>query len=257
MNDSAVDVPAGSAILRALKILEALAEHERPPQLGEIAQAVALPKPTVLRILGTLEHAGIVAREPDAKRYGFAERINRFAGKVLLGSPNRSTRHSILEELVEQVGETCNFTIPNGNSVLYLDRVETGWPLRVALGPGSRVPLYASASGKLFLAAMTKRSRDRFLSQTPLIRHTPTTLVDTKRLAAEFELVRERGYALENEEYLPGICCIAVPVRNSDGKVVAAVAAHAPLSRMSLEQGTAYLPYLRDAAEALTATIDW
>jgi DNA-binding IclR family transcriptional regulator len=257
MNDPAVDVPAGSAILRAIKILEALAEHERPPQLGEIAQAVSLPKPTVLRILGTLEHAGIVAREPDAKRYGFAERINRFAGKVLLGSPTRSTRHSILEELVEQVGETCNFTIPNGNSVLYLDRVETGWPLRVALGPGSRVPLYASASGKLFLAAMPKRSRDRFLAQTPLIKHTTTTLVEPKRLTVEIESVRELGYAVENEEYLPGILCVAVPVRNTDGKVVAGVSVHAPLARMSVDQALQYVPCLREAAEGLTATIDW
>lgn len=256
-SDTATDVPAGSAILRAIRILEALADHERPPQLAEIAQAVALPKPTVLRILGTLEHAGVVAREPDTKRYGFAERLNRFAGQVLLGSPHRSARHAILEELVEQVGETCNLTIPNGNTVLYLDRVETAWPLRVHFGSGSRVPLYASASGKLFLAAMPKRSRDRFLQQTPLIKHTPQTLTDPKRLSNEFNAIRERGYSIDNEEYLPGICCVAVPVRNGDGKVVAGVAVHAPAARMRIEQGLEYLPQLRNAAEAMSATIDW
>ena len=251
------EIPAGSAILRAIRILEVLAEHERPPQLAEIAQAVQLPKPTVLRILGTLEHAGVVAREPDTKRYGFAERLNRFAGKVLLGSPHRSTRHAILEELVEQIGETCNLTIPNGSAVLYLDRVETAWPLRVHLGPGSRVPLYASASGKLFLSAMPKRSRDRFLSQIPLIKHTANTLADPKRLASEFNAIRERGYSVDNEEYLPGICCVAVPVRNSDGTVVASIAVHAPTARMRVEQGIDFLPQLRSAAEAMTATIDW
>lgn len=255
--DDSVQIPAGSAILRAIRILEALAEHERPPQLAEISQAVALPKPTVLRILGTLEHAGIVVREPDTKRYGFAERLNRFAGQVLLSSPHRATRHAILEELVEQVGETCNLTIPNGSTVLYLDRVETAWPLRVHLGPGSRVPLYASASGKLFLAAMPKRSRDRFIAQTPLIRHTPQTLTDPKRLNNEFNAIRERGYSIDNEEYLPGICCVAVPVRNAEGKVVAGVAVHAPAARMRPEQGLDYLPQLRAAAEALAATIDW
>jgi len=255
--EDSYDVPAGSAILRAIRILESLAEYERPPQLAEIAQAVSLPKPTVLRILRTLEHAGLVAREPDTKRYGFAERLNRFAGDVLLGSPNRSTRHAILEELVEQVGETCNLTIPNGSSVLYLDRVETAWPLQLQMGPGSRVPLYASASGKLFLASMPKRSCDRFLAQTPLIRHTSNTLTDPKRLTTEFGAIRERGYSIDNEEYLPGICCVAVPVRNSDGKVVAGVAVHAPLTRMRPEQGLEYLPHLRNAAEAMSATIDW
>lgn len=255
--DVQAEVPAGSAILRAIRILETLADHERPPQLAEIAQAVALPKPTVLRILGTLEHAGVIAREPDTKRYGFAERLNRFAGQVLLTSPHRASRHAILEELVEQVGETCNLTIPNGNTVLYLDRVETGWPLRLQLGAGSRVPLYASASGKLFLAAMPKRSRDRFMQQTPLIKHTANTLTDAKRLSNEFNAIRERGYSIDNEEYLAGICCIAVPVRNGDGKVVAGVAVQAPIGRMRIEQGLDYLPQLREAAEALTATIDW
>jgi DNA-binding IclR family transcriptional regulator len=119
------------------------------------------------------------------------------------------------------------------------------------------VPLYASASGKLFLAAMPKRSRDRFLQQTPLIKHTPQTLTDPKRLSNEFNAIRERGYSIDNEEYLPGICCIAVPVRNSEGKVVAGVAVHAPLARMRIEQGLEYLPMLRNAAEAMTATIDW
>lgn len=256
-DDTQTEVPAGSAILRAIRILEALADHERPPQLAEIAQTVALPKPTVLRILGTLEHAGIVSREPDTKRYGFAERLNQFAGQVLLGSPNRCNRHAILEELVEQVGETCNLTIPNGNSVLFLDRVETGWPLRLQLGPGSRVPLYASASGKLFLSAMPKRSRDRFIAQTPLIRHTPKTLTEAKRLNAEFNAIRERGYSIDDEEYLPGICCISVPVRNADGKVVAGLSAQAPITRMRPEQSLEFLPQLREAAEAMTATIDW
>lgn len=257
VEEAQTDIPAGSAVLRAIRILEVLSEHDRPPQLAEIAHSVGLPKPTVLRILGTLEHAGIVAREPDTKRYGFAERLNRFAGQVLLGSPSRSSRRAILEELVEEIGETCNLTIPNGNSVLYLDRVETAWPLRIQLGAGSRVPLYASASGKIFLASMPKRSRDRFLTHTPLISHTTNTLTDAKRLNTEFNAIRERGYSIDNEEYLPGICCIAVPVRNADGKVVAGLAVQALMTRMRPEQGLEYLSALRQAAEAITATIDW
>lgn len=257
VGSSAQDLPAGSAILRAVRILEALVEHDSAPQLAEIARAVDLPKPTVLRILGTLEQAGLVVREPEAKRYAFAERMNRFAGNVLLSSPNRSARHAILEELVEQVGETCNLTIPNGSTVLYLDRVETAWPLRVHLGPGSRVPLYASASGKLFLSAMPRRSRERFLAQTPLIAHTATTVVDPGRLASEFELIRTRGYSVDNEEYLSGISCVAVPVRNLRGKVVASLAVHAPTARMTVEQGLQFLPKLHEAAQAMGATIDW
>jgi IclR family transcriptional regulator, acetate operon repressor len=250
-------VPAGSAILRAIRIMEAISQYDSPPQLAELCRAINLPKPTVYRILATLEHAGWVGREPGSKRYACAQKFTNVAAEVLLRSPQRAARHAILEELVEQLGESCNLTIPNVNSVLYLDRVEASWPLRVALGAGSKVPLYASASGKLYLSYMARRSRDRFLRLTPLIRHTPNTFSDPAKLSRELDEIRQRGYATDNEEYLPGICCLAVPVRDSDSRVVATVAVHAPLSRMRIDQAIEFLPTLREAAEAIAQTIDW
>jgi IclR family transcriptional regulator, acetate operon repressor len=253
----AMGVPAGSAIMRAFRILEALGDSDEPPKLAAIAQAVKLPKPTVLRILATLEHAGLVCREPDSKRYSFASRINSFAGKVLLSSPVRSPRHAILEELVEQVGETCNLSIPFGSYAQFLERVEVPWPLPVRLGPGSRVPLHATASGKIFLSHMPKRGRERFLSHAPLIAHTANTLTEPARIAADLSAVREKGYAVDDGEFLRGIRCVAVPVRNADNKVVAAVAMSAPDNRASVSQMMECLPAMRSAAQAFTATIDW
>lgn len=250
-------VPAGSAILRAVRILEAIAQSDSPLQLAEICREVDLPKPTVYRILATLEHAGLVGREPGSKRYGCAERFNALAGQALLRSPNRAARRAVLEELVEQIGETCNLTIPNNNAVLYLDRVEASWPLRISLGAGSKVPLYASASGKLFLSAMPRRSRERFLRVTPMIRHTANTLTDPAALARELETIRAQGYSVDNEEYLSGICCVAVPVRDEDGRLVAALAVHAPSARMGIGQATEFLPLLRQSADAIAQTVDW
>lgn len=254
-NDDAA--PAGSAVLRAIRIAEMVLTSPTPPALADICRAVSLPKPTVFRILATLEAAGVVGREPGSKRYHCGGRASRMAGSVLLNSPGRCGRHAILEELVEQVGETCNLTIPNNNAVLYLDRVEASWPLRIALGAGSKVPLYASASGKLFLSAMPKRSRERFLRVTPLIRHTPNTLSDPAMLSRELEAIRANGYATDNEEYLAGICCLAVPVRDTDGRLVAALAVHAPAARMRLDQAKEFLPLLRQSADAVAQTIDW
>ncbi|MGE0798166.1 MAG: IclR family transcriptional regulator [Lautropia sp.] len=252
-----IAVPAGSAILRAFRILETLAGFDEPPQLAQIAAAVALPKPTVLRILATLEYAGLIAREPVGKRYTFADRINGFAGKVLLNSPVRSPRHAILEELVEQVGETCNLAVPAGAYAQYLDRVEVPWPHPVRFGPGTRVPLHASASGKIFLGFMNKRSRDRFLTQAPLIAHTAATLTDPRQIADEVSAVRSNGYAVDNGEFLSGVSCIAVPVRNAGNKVVAAIAISAPGARASVSQMMDGLPAMQSAARALSATFDW
>src|SRR5690606_30454939 len=249
--------PAGSAILRAMRVMEAIAASPVPPQLAEICKAVELPKPTVFRILATLEVAGLVGREPGSKRYHCGRRLNSLAGEVLLNSPTRAARHAILEELVEHTGETCNLTIPNGNSVMYLGRVETAWPLRIALGAGSSVPLHASASGKLFLAHMPKRSRERFVRQSPLVRHTQKTVTDPRALAGELERIREQGYATDDEEYLAGICCLAVPVHDADGRVVAALAMHSPVPRLALTEAMQFLPAMQSASEAMAQTLDW
>ncbi len=248
---------AGSAALRSLSVLEYVANSDRSVSLTEIMQAVDLPKPTVFRILATLEEAGMLQREPDAKRYAPGERLSNLAANVLLHSPYRSARRAILEELVEKLGETCNLTIPNGNYVMYLERVEASWPLRINLHAGSKVPLYASASGKIFLAHTQKRLRDRLLANAPLINHTKNTLVTMRELEAEFSKIRRVGYATDNEEYLAGICCLAVPITNDQDRVIAAVSVHGPTSRMNVEDTDDYVKTLREAAEQISQTLDW
>ncbi|MFK7963082.1 MAG: IclR family transcriptional regulator [Burkholderiaceae bacterium] len=246
--------PNGSAVMRAIEILEVVIRHGESPQLAEICRAVGLPKATVYRILGTLEHAGFVAKEPGAKRYQCGHRLHEMSLQVLRQSPARSARHAILEELVEQIGETCNLTVPDQHAVTYLDRVESSWPLRVSLKVGSTVPLYASASGKLFLSGMSRRSRDRYLKSTPFINYTPNTLTDPTALNQELEQTRRRGYAHDNEEYLQGISCLAVPVRNPAGEMIAAVAAHGPVSRLNSAAAESLLPSLQEAARMIGNT---
>ena len=119
------------------------------------------------------------------------------------------------------------------------------------------MPLYASASGKLFLAHSPKRMRDRLLTNAPLIAHTKNTLTTLRQLELEFTAIRRNGYAIDNEEYLGGICCLAVPVTNDQDRVVAAVAVHGPVSRMSVSQAIEFLPTLREAAEQISQTLDW
>jgi IclR family acetate operon transcriptional repressor len=250
-------VPAGSAILRAIRILETIASCHTPPQLADICKTVDLPKPTVFRILSTLEHAGLVAREPGSKCYHCGPRMNNLAGEALLTSPSRAARRAILEELVEQVGESCNLTIANGPSVLCLDRVETSWPLKITITAGTSVPIHSSASGKLFLAYAPRRSRERLVRQLPLVRHTQHTLTEPARLTDELERIRQRGYSTECEEYLAGIGALAVPVHDSAGRVVAALSVHAPLARLPIEEAVELLPELRSAAEAMAHTLEW
>jgi IclR family acetate operon transcriptional repressor len=244
-----------AAALRAFAILETVARAERPVSMTDVMEAVHLPKPTVFRMLSLLEEALLVQREPASKRYSAGPRATRFGLDVLMSSATRGARHSILQRLVDEVGETCNFTMLDGAEVVYLDRVETAWPLRINLQTGSRVPLHCSASGKLLLAYMPKGARERLLLRLTLTKFTSNTIATSAKLERELERIRANGYATDNEEYIAGLACVAVPMRITRGRVAAAVAVHAPLSRMPLAVALRHLPALQRAASLLAETL--
>ena len=135
----------------------------------------------------------------------------------------------------------------DGSEVVYLDRVETAWPLRMTLQPGSRVPLHCTASGKLLLASLPAARRRRLVATLPLERYTERTLIDANALEAELARIRRVGYATDNEEYLAGLVCVAVPVTLDRRRTAACIAVHAPLARMPLDAAIGHLPALRRA----------
>ena len=243
------------ATLRAVSVLEALVAAERPAALAELTGMVHLPKPTLYRMLGMLETAGLVIREPGARRYAPGPRLAALGRNVMLNATLRAERGAILARLVEEIGETCNFTMLDGAEVMYVDRVEAAWPLRRTLPSGSHVPLHCTASGTLLLALLPKATRERLLAQLPLTRYTESTITDPKRLAAELARIRANRYATDNEEFHAGLVCVAVPVTGNK-RACAALAVHAPASRMPLERALSYLPVLRKAAGAMSATLD-
>jgi DNA-binding IclR family transcriptional regulator len=107
------------------------------------------------------------------------------------------------------------------------------------------------------MAHLPRRSRERLVRQLPLIGHTRNTLVDPARLSQDLDRVRQQGYSTESEEYLVGIYCLAVPVQDADGRIVAALSVHAPVSRLPIDQALELLPELNSASEAMAQTLDW
>ena len=241
-------------LLRAFALLEHVAAADGPVALQDLTVEAGLPKPTVYRMLATLEAAGLVTREPDGRRITAGPRLMRFALDVQLSAAVRAPRHAILKRLADELGETVNLTMLDGSEVVYLDRVETAWPLRMTLTPGSHVPLHCTASGKLLLALLPAARRRRLVSELPLTRFTAQTITDARKLEAELSAIRRTGRATDNEEYLAGLVCVAVPVAAADGRTVACVAVHAPVARMRLDRALAHVPALQRAADALGAT---
>ncbi|MEO8137948.1 MAG: IclR family transcriptional regulator, partial [Betaproteobacteria bacterium] len=246
-----------SPALRLISLLEHVARADKALTLTDIIGQIHQPKPTVYRMLQQLEQAGLLVKEPDGKRYAPGPRLSRLSEDVLLNAQVRAERHAILQRLVEELGETCNFTMPAGTEVVYLDRVETAWPLRFHLQPGSRVPMHCSASGKLFLAHMPTAQRNRLLSHLQYHSYTSNTITSRIALEAELARVRAQGYALDNEEFLTGLVCVAVAVFDSNRrtKVRGSVAVQAPASRLPIDRATSALPALQRAADAFGLSI--
>jgi DNA-binding IclR family transcriptional regulator len=134
--------------------------------------------------------------------------------------------------------------------------VETRWPLRLSLEPGSRVPAHCTASGKLFLSHLPTESRERILATLPLPQSSPRTIVETNELRRELQRIAKRGYSTDNEEFVAGLVAVAVPVRDKKKHVFAAVACHAPVARVDLKKLVAEVPRLEAAAAKIARTFD-
>ena len=245
--ESAAETPA----LRLISLLETIAGTDRPLSLQGLAEETGWPKPTLHRMLQQLEAAGLLQREADGRQYGTGVRLRRLAENVLLNDTLHGARHRVLRQLVEEVGESCNITALAGSEVVYLDRVETPAPLRFYLHPGSRVPVHCSASGKVLLAQMTPAQRHRLLAHAPLQRYTPNTITELDRFEAEMKRVRRDGYAFDDEEFLPGLLCVAVLVPAAGGRSNLCVAVQAPVLRLTPDKAMQLLPALQRAARAL------
>ena len=259
MDDAASDgsrTPKGSAVGRALDILDAVARAERPLTPTEIAQALELPKATVHRLCGTLEERGYLQTRMSGRGLQAGFRLNRLALGVLASAPLQARRRAVLEALSREIGETCNIAVPDGAQMVYHDRAETHWPVRVQLAVGSRVPAYATAGGKMYLSSLDKGARARVVGSAPLVRHTDNTLVVPAELGLELERTAARGHALDREEYIEGMVALAVPITDEHGRLYATLSFHAPVMRVPFERVTDFLPALERAAGELSTLLD-
>lgn len=246
-----VQINGETPTLRLFALLEVIAAKDQLFTLRELVDETGLPKPTMHRMLQQLETAGVLQRDADGRHFSAGVRLRRLAESLLLNSTIHGARHAVLRRLVDAVGESCNITALAGGEVLYLDRMETPAPIRVHLAPGSRVPLYCSASGKVLLAQLKFSQRDRLLAHLTLEPHTPHTITDLNVLYRELDKVKEQGFAIDAEEFLQGLFCVAVLVPGKTGRSNTAIAVQAPVMRLSQNRVSEVLPALKEAAEEL------
>ena len=245
-------LPGDTPALRLFALLELIASKDAFVSLQSLVEETALPKPTLHRMLQQLEGAGLLIRQADGRHYGTGARLRKLAENLLLNATQHGARHAVLRNLVDELGESCNVTALSGNEVVYLDRVETTEPLRFYLHAGSRVPVHCSASGKMILSQMSPAQRRKLLAHAPLSQFTPKTVTDLEVLEEELTRIRRDGFATDDEEFLPGLVCVAVLVPNPMGRSNLCVAVQAPALRLTADKATGLLPALQRAAQAFS-----
>ena len=207
MDDTKENIPTN---LRLLLLFEQIVKEGVPVAPGALSAALNLPKPTVHRLLATAEAEGFLQRDIDGRSYGPGHRLRTLAANTLSSHRLRSERLQVMQALVERVGETCNLAAPDRDGMVYLDRVETHWPLRIQLPVGSRVPFHCTASGKMYLSALRSDRLDRYLSNAPLDLRTAYSITDPDKLRAELSETRSRGFATDNQEFMDGLSLIHI-----------------------------------------------
>lgn len=243
--------------LRTLLVLEALLKFSGPVSTQVLGQVVDLPKQTLHRILNSLTEQGFLQREIDRSVFYPGPRLQKLGTGLLASAPSRRIRTAILTRLASEMGETCNLSIADADCMIYLERVETDWPLRIQLPIGSKVPLHCTASGKLYLSTLNSDQLGILLGNIELTSQTGNTICDFEVLHAELERTRANGYAEDNQEFIDGMVAISVPVVHKDtGALLACLAVHGPSPRLTLEKLRSCVPRLNEASADLSAALN-
>lgn len=239
-------------VAKAIEIIQAVTAAPRHHStVSEIAERLALPRPTANRLISNLIKLGMLKRDGGGTRIVEGDGLVQLAGAVLQGAASRGPRHEILRQLVLDLRETANVgTISNGQ-IVYVDRVEAVWPLAFRLDVGSHVPLHCSAIGKLLLSGMGDSQRRKYIGTLPLQRRTEKTICDPANLVRALDRIRESGVSVDDEECFIGVIGIAVPIGDGRQTPPMGLALAAPSSRQTAERMTEFVPAMRVAAARL------
>jgi DNA-binding IclR family transcriptional regulator len=240
------------AIERAVAILGAFSAER--PELGvtELAEVLDLHKSTVHRFLVNLERAGLVERIPRSGRYRLGLRLFELGSLVIQQMNLWDEALPFLEALVRESGETGHLAVLDGGEAIYVERVETRRALRIPSAMGRGYPVHATSLGKVLLTYQPESRVREIIAERGLPRFTRNTIADPEALLTELTVVRQQGYAIDDEEYDEGLRCIGAPIMDHTGQVVAALGIGGPVTRVTPERVPELARLVKLAAKGLS-----
>ncbi|MGH6859115.1 MAG: IclR family transcriptional regulator [Phyllobacterium sp.] len=239
-----------SGFARGLAVIEAFGETTERLSISDVAGITGLERATARRCLLTLARLGYA--QYDGKFFTLSPRILRLGHSYLSATPLPRIVQPYLDRLSETTRESASVSVLDGTAVVYIARASQRRVMSINLGPGSRLPAYCASMGRVLLAALPEDQARAILAATELKPNTPNTLTDLDRLIDEFQLVRDQGYAIIDQELEMGLRSIAVPLFDRRGLVVAALNIGTQAARTPAGDLVGlYLPAMRETQAAI------
>ncbi|WP_295856800.1 IclR family transcriptional regulator C-terminal domain-containing protein [uncultured Xylophilus sp.] len=236
---------------RGLEVIRSFSSTAPRQTLSEVAVATGLTRAGARRILLTLETLGYV--ESDGRLFALTPRILDLGFAYLSSMPMWNLAEPLMEDLVEQVKESCSAAVLDGHEIVYVLRVPTHKIMKISLGVGSRLPACVTSLGRVLLAALPEDEARRRIAASPRPALTPHTETDVDALMARVREARSQGWCLLNQELEEGLVSIAAPVTDRAGRTVAAINVSGQINRTGVEAlQQEILPRLRATADAIS-----
>ena len=232
---------------RSASLLDAISQYEDPVSLKMLSADSGLHPSTAFRILSALMEAGFVDKN-TAGLYTLGNKLVRLASKVRRGVDLRELALDIMETLRDEIRETVNLTVREGDEVVYIERVTAKRMMRVEQVIGSRAPLHVTAVGKLMLAELGEHFIHAYANRTGLKSYTPHTVTTEPDLINIAQQVHSQGFAYDNEEAEEGVGCIGVLIYDNSKNVVAGLSISAPIERRKEE----WVKLVKDAGKKIS-----
>jgi IclR family KDG regulon transcriptional repressor len=245
-----------SSVAMAVRLLKSFSEDEAEIGVTAMAKRLGVAKSTVYRLATTLVSEGLLEQNPDTERYRLGIALFALGARVRQRMDVSTEGRAQLFDLREATNETVHLAILDGADIMFILNLESNQAIRMRADLGSRKPAFCTAEGLAMLAFEPGLSIDRVL-HAGLRMRTPSTIVDPDRWRAVLEEVRIRGYALDDEQSEAGMRSIAAPVRESGGRVVAAVGLAGPVQRLSDDIVGRFVPLVVGAAEIISARLGY
>lgn len=237
---------------RVVQVLELFAQAGRPLSVTELGQRLGTGKSSVSRLLRDLARHGLLEREDARGRFRLGLRLAQFARAALEGTDLRTVSAPHLRALCDETNESVHLAIFRGDQVIYIDKVEAATFVRTSTEVGDVAPPHCTASGKAILAWLPDAAVMRWLRGRRFTPYTARTMTTRAAVLRHLDEVRVQGYAVDDEEYVPDVRCVAAPILNHNGEAVASVGVSGLASRLTAERMPSVVTAVRKTASAIS-----